>query len=373
MFERIIVDAKNSFRPGFLCECLLFYKKIILIGDKGSFPKIVRECGLDNLLYLVKQNLLELRISESAIGAGHVKDDIYTISSYGADRAGRKNDVIDAIFSFNGLLGHERYIAGNTLEMILLPFVNGENYLDTLEEEIFHPEHLHSAVKLECAIKKTDILSIETDIKVYKTSEGFFKIKTDYPKDIVTGALIRLNFGTNEIYKANFFNAEVSADRFNIPYLEYRSNKLLLKRHQSNSELLDLNRIEVPGFADIKKTMNSSFRSFSEFLDLLNEARKFKEFLDKESFDNGLMAEYNKMILKHPFSKKISFKILKFIVSDITGTYANSYAPGSKKITKIITGTALDKIASNWTPNLFVRGPYKNFLMHITDLRRLYA
>jgi hypothetical protein len=73
MFEAICIKRQSDFTGtpidlGFLAEALLFYRRVHLVASADIFKFLVRTCGADVLLELLRSGMLEMTYLENGLG-----------------------------------------------------------------------------------------------------------------------------------------------------------------------------------------------------------------------------------------------------------------------------------------------------------------
>jgi hypothetical protein len=160
-----------------------------------------------------------------------------------------------------------------------------------------------------------------------------------YMAEPVTGAL------SNEIMKLKHFE--------------------FLRRRESNANDVALfHELIVPEFPTIREVINSGERSMKEFLELLDEAEKFKRWLVGANPDVGLIQSYYKEAMKKTWADTLPGKAIRFTLAAATG-FAATAGTGTP-VGGLGVGAAntflIDRLLKGWRPNRFIEGPYRQFV-----------
>ncbi len=138
------------------------------------------------------------------------------------------------------------------------------------------------------------------------------------------------------------------------------------RRHTSVKDIDIFQTVHLEG-KSLREVINSGARSFGEFLDLLDEARKFKSWLKGASPEIGLLKEYHQAVTSTSWLEKLPTKGTRFALMTGAGVLLDALATGGvATFGAIALGTAdtflLDKFLSGWRPNHFVEQDLWQFL-----------
>ena len=117
----------------------------------------------------------------------------------------------------------------------------------------------------------------------------------------------------------------------------------------------------------VREAINSGERSFEEFLDLLDHADRFKEWLKGRNPDADLIREYYKAATSETWIDKLPTKSFRFVLATLGGLGADMLFPTGGIGTAIGVGIGasdsllLDRILKGWRPNHFIEGELKTF------------
>jgi hypothetical protein len=141
-----------------------------------------------------------------------------------------------------------------------------------------------------------------------------------------------------------------------------------IRRRSANIEELDqFLDVAVPDSPSIRETINEKRRTFAEFLKLLDEAEKFKKWLQVTNPDAGLLQEYYNASTAKQWTDKVPSKTVRFAI--VTGIAAALEAVAPSGVGTVlgfgaaaVDQFALDQLLKGWRPNQFIVGPYQEFV-----------
>jgi hypothetical protein len=216
--------------------------------------------------------------------------------------------------------------------------------------------------------------------KVIDTGRGFVVDSNIDLKAIsnASGDLFEKNFNfahilsfINEARADNFFAMNYMAE---IITTEVRSNISRLK-HYDFIQRSDLSRKEIIAFTEIasdrcpsiREAIMSKDRTISDFLRLLDQAEKFKDWLQSGNPDQGLLNAYMLEATNKSWAEKIPGKSIRIAALTGLGLATEAIAPTGLAIGAAIAMSAadamlLERLAQGWKPTHFITGPYRKFV-----------
>jgi hypothetical protein len=113
--------------------------------------------------------------------------------------------------------------------------------------------------------------------------------------------------------------------------------------------------------------VNSGDRSFRDVIHLVEEAHKFKGWIQQIGEDSLLRDEYCKKVAATGWADKLPTKSVRFVVTAGLSALAGlAMTPGAGVATGIGLSAAdyflLDRLLKGWKPNQFVEGSLRPFL-----------
>jgi hypothetical protein len=111
----------------------------------------------------------------------------------------------------------------------------------------------------------------------------------------------------------------------------------------------------------------SGNRSIADFLKLLDQADKFKSWLQAANPDQGLLNAYFEEATKGTWADTLKSKSIRIAILTIAGLGFETMFPTRLAISATTALSAadallLDRVAKGWRPAHFIAGPYKKFV-----------
>lgn len=141
----------------------------------------------------------------------------------------------------------------------------------------------------------------------------------------------------------------------------------LAKRREKSIEQHDLfESVFLTEGRAVREAINSGERTFAEFLKLLDEAEKFREWLHSADYDAQLAQEYASALAKDTWLNQLPGKATRFSMFTGAGVFLDLMVPtGLGTLAGIGIGAVdnfvFERLAGGWRPNMFVQGPLKRF------------
>ncbi len=120
--------------------------------------------------------------------------------------------------------------------------------------------------------------------------------------------------------------------------------------------------------------MNSGARNFPDVVRLVEQAKKFKEWLRTQDPDEHIRKAYLRDVSHANWADNLPLKTLRWLIFTAGGLALG--AAFTNPLTGTIAGTALsladsfllDKVIRGWKPSHFIDGPLKDFVQRTTGI-----
>jgi len=368
MFPNITISSKNiSNNLGLLCESLLFFDHTNLILDARSLPIVLKFCGYDNIIELVKSKQLSLKYSNSALGVGDLKGNNFMIGSF-KSQSHPKNLVIKN--AFETVYGNSIQTQNHTKHFIRIIEEHNysEPYLELLTKELEFSDNIYSALAI---ISENQFNKSNTSLRIEKVKPAIYNIESNIDKKYLFDAAFLVATGAGHIYDAEKFNSGLAANSQVSNYTENKIIRITKKRKSEEDQISNFHEFVLPNHYDLRGTINSGAKQFNDFMYLWNEATKFKSWLKDQRPSLELLQAYIRKISETTWLDKLPSRNIRWLIfAGLGGTLGNVVGDAAGSIAGGIAGIAvnyfddfiLEKLLQNWKPNQFVDGEYIDFL-----------
>ncbi|MCC6808576.1 MAG: hypothetical protein IT381_14215 [Deltaproteobacteria bacterium] len=159
--------------------------------------------------------------------------------------------------------------------------------------------------------------------------------------------------------KAAQHDAELFVDETGAQLLKARAEHLFRAVSKSKTDMAAFGEHALDGATNVRDAINDGRLSFSSFLDALDGAAKFKEWLKGRPGDAKLLSEFVQEVTRSQPLDKLGNKGLKFLLfgglSLLTG---GLLSPEVGAAAGLALGAAdtffFDKLINRWTPGAFI-------------------
>ena len=112
----------------------------------------------------------------------------------------------------------------------------------------------------------------------------------------------------------------------------------------------------------IREAINSGEHTFDEFMSVLDEANKFKDWLRTTNPDGHLIAEYYKAVSADSWLSRLPGKSMRIFIAAGLGVVLEALYPSGlgTAVAAAYSGVdsfLLEKLGRGWRPNQIVEGP----------------
>lgn len=394
MFERALIRRIDGtdIDIGMIAETIFFYGKTHLLLDRGSLLGIARALSVPDLERLLESNSVQLSYMTGNLGvisAGLPRTHQFVEFFVGdQDKKKKKMSVPEEIESvlrreFNGSLQFTalrklflRHIKANRSTRDDVPKLTREDVTDAgylvravrailgrLVPEYIIPQNLEFSVRDVgqgyAVITNLDYVRIN-ELYHQRVPIEHSSITTEYLLAFLQDARADTYFAAH--YSAEIVTIPVLSDLIRLKHFEF-----LRPREKSDTQLELFKEIAIGEFPSIREVINSGERTFPEFLQLVQDAERFRKWLHSQNSDASLLREYQAAATANTWADKLPTKGIRFAIATGLGLAGEAFMPtGISTMVGIAVGTGdtflLDKIIKGWRPNQFIESRMRSFV-----------
>ena len=383
MFDIITIKSKESnglsIHPGFLAECLMFYKTVNFLANKNSFVEIFAFCGLEEIIELLRMGRLNLMIKKDIIGTSMFRlpgAETYDVQNLSDSKFDKEKFIIEQLTGNvnEGLLKKYfselmTFISVQTYDKSIIDEINGD-----LQDSLFLAQAIHSLIKFwhpEAQLTLNDVTA-----KYFQVGEfGPFKTHkletninlTAYPKLSPSNIILSIAEARGNIHLAGRFNSEIADKPFYSIIIKNKVETFIQKFNKSQQEISFFQELVLADCKPIGQVIANKDKSFKEFIDILHKADKFREWLQNVNEDKSIISEYYKAATEKTWVDKLPSKACRFAIFTGAGIFLDALLPekmGTVAGIALGVGDAflLDKLLHKWKPNQFIDDTLKGFI-----------
>lgn len=387
MFESICIQGDTAegtvdpLEPGFLAETLLFYEHVHIVSQSGGLERLVESIGENNLLTLMSDGFIRWTWINSRIGFQHLGDDSSRFQPVNINRTRSREDgtsrnlddpeeAAEAAFS-------NRRRARKFCESLAATVGLGDVLTSTVAE-LEEVDLVEEAARLVVAGRYgTSVIPSDFYYRMEPDGDGFFRVSTNLDMDAlvqrerlrrgtdeatVSGSFIASELASmrRELYFSSLYTSEIATTPMNAAMIRVKCADLLAGRDRSARQIEAFQEITVNNGVALQEAITARDRSFSQFIELLNRARRFREWLHGQDATADLVAEYlNEITADSPFSS-LPAKVMRFFLLTAAGAATGNTGVGLA--IGLADATLVDVLARGWKPNQFVESQFEPFV-----------
>lgn len=392
MFEHIILRRSQDGLPisaGQLAEALLYYQKVHLVIDRATLLKITQQIGAGNILALLRRGDLSAVYCEEGLGTNTQSVGVTQYHSYvaftfaGSESVGQLKTPHERLQYELERVGIQRReakrFARGFLDLVPVRKFSGDHFLQggithAAKRDLLDLEYAKKAIRRAIAITpggyeigedlKLELINADLGTVVF-TNIDFDSINERRGKSVpLLGPLTiahllsnlleaRADMALASFYGGDFVTSEVTSSIIQVRYGE------ILRRANLNADARQqFTEVVLPDSPSLAEVIDSAERPFNDFLQLLDDAKRFKDWLKAVSPDEGLIRSYMREISSKGWIERLPAKSLRYLLT--AGLDATS--PLAGVIAGLLDNFVVEKLLSGWRPNHFIDGKLSPFV-----------
>ncbi|MBW6420001.1 hypothetical protein KX729_00930 [Rhizobium sp. XQZ8] len=401
MFEKALL-RKGANLPamdvGLLAETLLFYQDTHVIVDPGTTIELIKSIGIEDLSRLVEENHITLGYYRNYMAAHTSRENGVAIHSLiefhlrGKDSEPTlkwdKERELDELIRRQGFDKQEsgrlarRILKLSSTEKMTLSGTK-LNLITMANDDLRDKKYSEISAKIivESKVPGFKIPDHWRFIVHHLDAENQFYVETNFDFGDINRRYQQLakdDFLTEAHLIAEIFEAradmafaskhmaEVVTSPARGQIMQAKFDLMNLRRDRSKADIELFQNIHFEG-RQLREVMNSGERTFAEFLNLLDDTRKFKQWLKGANPEIGLVKEYHQAATRDSWLDKLPNKSFRFGVMTGVGALLDVLATGGiGTLGALALGAAdtflVDKMLKGWRPNQFVEDDLLKFI-----------
>lgn len=399
MFENAVITRAGVERQvdlGLVAETIFFYQSVQLVLNRGSIAALATKIPANDLIELLDRPELKLSYMHPAFGV--VSTGLPRVHDFGAftfagtqeKKAPNYQDEIAVVL--------ERALGKNKqtkrLVKALTDRVTLHRFKETAEKEKIIPDLARADVSDDGFVQAAVIRVLQYLLPSFKPSPDFrfklFNTGQGYAVDTTLNftdlnkiyhqsvspshsslsseyLLAHIIDARLDTYFAAYYMAEIITAPIYSDLIQLKHFDFLLRRQANIRELGLFSDAMLNDAPSLREVINSGERNISDFLKLLDQAERFREWLRNANADAGIVRNYYRSAIEKTWADKLPTKSIRFVVATGLGILADIMVPtGLGTVAGVAVGAAdnfyLDRLLKGWRPNQFIEGPYREFI-----------
>ena len=395
MFESISYrkspHTQNNFDLGLFAECLLFYNKVSMFADESLLSTLIQNIGLDNFERLIKTEKIEMVFTPWHYGTRtfneNTRNEYFDYCNFAKVPAKGGLPDVEALF-FSALergshkTGKSRRVGRRIFDHIKLFEIKSSGPQDkgipevarkSLENKNYIKKALIAIIRHYAPYYPIDKkfyffierhskgFNIITNVEIDKLNRmgvesGRISPKNSIGKAHIVDHLLKVEL---ELFVSSYMNSEITTDGIHSNLIEIKCNDILRSITKSKEQVDLFKNIVFEDGKAIRESINSGQCSFISILPLLDESKKYHEWVNSLGNDINLVREYYKEVTSKTWVEKLPSKSVRFSVFTGAGFILDAVFPtglGTAAGIALSLGDnfLLDNIIKGWKPNQYI-------------------
>lgn len=385
MFEHVVLRKANDGNPvsaGNIAEALLYYQKVHLVIDRNTLFGLIRQLGANGVLSLVCRHDLSAVYCEEmlgtqtrTIGATEFHSVVtFRLAGTPTTELRTPHERMQAELEFKDIVpkSDAKRFTDQFFKSVPLRQFSGDHFVkDGMHElatrDILDVEYLQQALRTTVAATLGGYDAGDgIQVEIFKSESDGVSIFTNIDFDginrrreelapslealklplLLTNIIeARADIVLSSFYGGDFVTSSLTSQLIQLKYAE-----LLRRTNLNTSSQRHFSSIVMPDTPSLAEAIDSGERSFDDFLNLLDKANRFKDWLKATNPDEDLLQTYIRDISSKGWIEKLPSKSIRYVLTLGLG----AVNPVAGIVAGLVDNFVIDKLLSGWRPNHFV-------------------
>lgn len=392
MFEHIVLRRAQDGLPisaGQIAEALLYYQKVHLVIDRGTLFKLIQQIGTGRTITLLRRAEISAVYCEEMLGTHTQSVGVSHYHKYvaftlaGAQEVGQLKKPhmrLEYEIERQGIQKTAaKHFSKAFLDLVPVRKFSGNYFLqggiaDAAKQDMLDAEFMGQAVRkviatvpggyeigegLKLELIDTDMgvvvfTNIDLDSINRRRAQALPVVEPLTIAHLLSNILdARADLALASFYGGDFVTSAVTSSIIQVRHAE------LLRRAKLNADSRQkFTEIVLPDSPSLAEVIDSGERSFDDFLNMLDRAARFKDWLKAVNPDEDLIRTYMRDISSEGWVQRLPAKSLRYVLTlalDATNPVAGLFSG-------FVDNFVVEKLLSGWRPNHFVSGKLSPFV-----------
>ena len=389
MFEKIVVRQASGvgrdFDAGLLAEVILFYGQVHLVIDYRVLRDMCQSLGVASVLRMLRSGYARLTfIRGSAVvittTPGSVALHTTAVAKAGERGATVEDDLIECMKQVGNGPKEAKKHARDFLKLIAQSKLNdgspkGPLFVEQFRDDLRSKPNLLKQARLVVGHRigelagarisrfnvvevSADRFLVDTDLNWSEARAAYHRLTgkdtTDFGEATILG---EVQDGFVDLGMAARYGSELLTTHLQEQLITERVWQITRPRQSSDDEIAGFNQKVLGDAFALREAINSGLRTFDDFLNVMDKARRFKKMLVNANPDMGLLGSYLQEVKKGTWLDGLIAKTARFSIFNIAAPLLEQLTTGTQFISQIgnaVDAFILDRMARGWRPNMFV-------------------
>ena len=206
---------------------------------------------------------------------------------------------------------------------------------------------------------RTETFAVETNLDFEHINRLFREMTHQSDAEInASTLLIYLLEARTDLLVASRFDSEIATHEVIYKILNVKFTEIIKNSQDSQGQIEHFQKMLLATGSDIAEAINMTYCTWTQMIELLHKAWKFKSWLKEKDINASLIQEYNKAVNSQTWAEKLGTKVLRFAL--VSGVGLGATVPGL--ILSAFDSFLFEKLVGGWKPNQFIDSSLKQFL-----------
>ncbi|WP_332854860.1 hypothetical protein [Duganella sp. S19_KUP01_CR8] len=394
MFDRMVLRRSEDGSPisqGKLAEAILYYQNVHVVFDAGTLQALIRSIGTDLILTLLKRGgvsgvYCDEMLGTNTEGSAATQCHNFVAFTLSGDSNGKSfrsaADRIEHNMRNDGITGKKaKNFIKNFLDIVPVRTFSSNYYskggiIDAATADLQDSNYIQSAARsvIETAAGgyepganfRFEILKSEIGHFVFTNADftaiNRIRARMSPPQDPITPAHILSSFldARADLILASFYGGDFATSDSTSAIIQLKHSELLRRMEINHSERHQFTEIVLSDAPALAEVIDAGERTFEEFLKLLDQSRRFKEWLHKTNPDEHLVSKYLKDVTKEGWIESTKAKVIRYMLT----TGMDAINPVAGIVAGLSDTFVIDKLFKGWRPNHFIEKQLAPFVKY---------
>jgi hypothetical protein len=395
MFERLSVRASkplDSDAPldlGVLVEGLLFYQQTEVNLTPGAIKQIAKVWSSDGLIALLEsgvatfrfqQGTTAIRTENTGTNRERYSPVVFNVQR-GSAVAGPDFLIGRVLEEVTGKRGRARRITDRVCRSLIVEQTDSD-ITTRVKSDLLDVQYVDAAMKKLTAVLVPDlVLPATTRFEVQEVEDGlrvltnidFAVANTIFQRIVPDGTfspayvLAHLFTAREMMEDAARCGADMLADRANSAVAALRIQTLIDRRTANENHLAEFQDLLFEDGRAIREAVNSGGVTYREVLQLVENAAKFKNWLQNQPPEQQLIKSYFRSVTESSWADKLPSKTMRWLLFSGIGAAVDMMGAGGLgtaggALVGAVDTFFVDRLLRGWKPNHFIDKSVRPFL-----------
>lgn len=366
---------------GQLAEAMLYYQNVHIVFDSGTLQGLIKSLGTDLVLTLLKRGGVSGVYCDEMLGTrteGSAATQCHNFIAFmpAGDPDGKSfkstADRIEYNMRSQGVSNKTAKIfTKKFLDIVPVRMLSGNYYLkggilEAATVDLQDSDYIRSVARgvIETA-PGGYVLEADFSFEILKSQIGHFVFtNADFnaingfragmvpPQDALTPAHVLSSVldARADLALASFYGGDFATSDGTSAIIQLKHSELLRRMQINEHERHNFTEIVLPDAPALAEVIDSGERTFEEFLKLLDQSRRFKDWLHTTNPDENLVSRYLKDVTKEGWIESTKAKGIRYMLT----TGIDALNPVAGIVAGLSDAFIIDKLLRGWRPNHFI-------------------